>query len=191
MEGAQVHPSAVCDEGCSIGQGTRVWHFSHVMAGARIGRDCVIGQNCFIADGVTIGDRVRIQNNVSVYQGVILEDEVFCGPSVVFSNVVRPRAAYPSKPNYEVTRVRKGATLGANATIVAGAVLGEHCFVAAGAVVRSNVAAFELVAGVPARHLGWVSVRGESLTFDSRGAARCPIGGDRYLLRDGELIQVD
>jgi UDP-2-acetamido-3-amino-2,3-dideoxy-glucuronate N-acetyltransferase len=160
------------------------------MAGATIGRDCSIGQGCFVGDGVTIGDRVRIQNNVSVYTGVTLDEEVFCGPGVVFTNVHHPRSAYPVKPNYTKTWVERGASLGANCTIVAGVRLGRFCFVGAGAVVTRDVAPFALVVGVPAKQVGWVSARAERLAFDSSGRARCPAGGELYLLRAGEVTQL-
>jgi UDP-2-acetamido-3-amino-2,3-dideoxy-glucuronate N-acetyltransferase len=186
-----IHSSAICDEGCVVGAGTRIWHFCHIMAGARIGRACSLGQNCFVASGVQIGDGVRLQNNVSVYEGVTLADDVFCGPGVVFTNVEHPRSAFPSKPNFSKTSVGRGATLGANCTIVAGITLGEYCFVGAGAVVTADVAPFALVLGVPARWVGWVSVRAHRLAFDEHGSARCPVGGERYLLRDGVVNLMD
>jgi UDP-2-acetamido-3-amino-2,3-dideoxy-glucuronate N-acetyltransferase len=177
---AVIHPSAVIDLPVSIGARTRIWHFCHVMSGARIGEDCVIGQNCFVAATAVIGNRVKIQNNVSIYDGVILEDEVFCGPSMVFTNVDNPRSAVSRKHEYQQTRARRGATVGANATITPGLTLGEHCFVAAGAVVRSDVRAHELVAGVPAVHKGWMSRHGDRLHFDDHGIALCPTTGERY-----------
>jgi UDP-2-acetamido-3-amino-2,3-dideoxy-glucuronate N-acetyltransferase len=180
-----IHPSAVCDPGCQIGEGTRIWHFSHVMTGAQIGRDCSIGQGCFVAGGAILGDRVRLQNHVSVFDGVCLEDDVFCGPSVVFTNVVHPRAEFPVKPNFERTLVARGVTLGANSTILCGVQLGTYSFVAAGAVVTRDVAPYVLVVGVPAQPVGWVSKRAQRLSFDEQGVAYCPMGGDAYVLAEG------
>jgi len=153
------HPSAVVDDGARIGSGSKVWHFAHVMAGAVLGRDCVIGQGCYIGN-VTIGNNVRIQNNVSVYDGVTLEDDVFCGPSCVFTNVVNPRAAVSRKHEYQPTLVKRGASIGANATIVCGATIGEYAFIAAGAVVRGDVEPHALMAGVPAVRIGWMDEHG-------------------------------
>lgn len=181
---AQVHASAIVDDGAEIGDGSRVWHFSHVCAGARIGTDCSIGQNVYVAPTAVIGDRCRVQNNVSLYDGVILEDDVFCGPSVVFTNVINPRSAVTRKSEYRPSVVRRGATIGANATIVCGNEIGEHAFIAAGSVVTHPVPAFALVAGVPARRIGWMSKNGERLEFDLDGIATCPATGERYL-RDG------
>lgn len=175
-----IHPTAVVEPDARIGSGTRIWHFCHVMAGARIGSGCSFGQNCYIAGGVTVGDRVKVQNNVSLYDGVVIGDEVFIGPSAVFTNVTRPRAAVSRRDRYEQTRVERGATIGANATILPGVVLGAYCFVAAGAVVRNDVEPHALVAGVPARRVGWVSRHGERLEFDAAGSARCPATGEEY-----------
>lgn len=149
------HATAVVDQPAQIGDGTRIWHFCHVMAGARIGQRCVLGQNCFVGN-VTLGDNVHVQNNVSIYDGVVIEDHVFCGPSMVFTNVVNPRSEVNRKAEYRETRVRRGASIGANATIICGATIGEYAFVAAGAVVRGDVPAHALVAGVPARRIGWM-----------------------------------
>ena len=182
-----VHPSAIVDDGAQIGDGTHVWHFSHICAGARIGAGCSLGQNVFVGNDVLIGRGVKIQNNVSVYDAVTLEDEVFCGPSVVFTNVHNPRAAVPRKSEYRRTLVRRGATLGANATIVCGVTVGEYAFIGAGAVVTKNVPAHALMAGVPARRIGWMSRHGERLVFDAAGDARCPATGERYRL-DGERV---
>ena len=187
----QVHPSAIVDAGATLGEGTRVWHFAHVCAGARIGRDCSLGQGVYVGNDVRIGDRVRIQNHVSVYDAVTLEDEVFCGPSVVFTNVHNPRSAVPRKDQYRPTLVRRGATLGANCTLVCGITIGCHAFVGAGAVVSRDVADFELVVGVPARHLGWVSRHGERLTFDSNAEGTCTATGERYRLLNGVCVGVD
>ncbi len=182
---AEVHPTAMVDGPVRIGARTRVWHFVHVMSGATIGDDCVIGQGCFVAGSARVGARVRIQNGVSVYDGVILEDDVFCGPGVVFTNVKNPRAHVSRKAEYRTTVVRRGATLGANATILPGVVVGEHAFVGAGAVVTGDVASFELVVGNPARAIGHVSRRGDRLEFDAAGTARCPATDELYV-RDAE-----
>lgn len=176
-DGAFVHASACVDEPCEIGAGTRIWHFCHVMAGSRIGRDCILGQNVMVGHGVVIGDRCKVQNNVSVYEGVELEDDVFCGPSCVFTNVLNPRAEVDRKAEFRRTRVCRGATIGANATVVCGHTVGEYAFVAAGAVVTSAVPAFALMVGVPARRLGWVSHAGERLGPD----LVCPRTGRRYV----------
>ena len=179
------HPTAIVDQGAVIGAGTRVWHWTHVSGGATIGAGCSLGQNVFVADGVVIGDNCRIQNNVSLYDGVRLEDDVFCGPSMVFTNVVNPRSAVSRKSEYKPTLVRRGATLGANCTIVCGASIGEHAFIAAGAVVRGDVPAYALVVGVPARRMGWMSRHGGRLEFNRDGDGACPATGDRYRLEQG------
>lgn len=188
-----IHPSAIVDEGAQIGEASRIWHFSHVCAGARIGRDCSLGQNVFVGNRVVIGNRVKIQNNVSVYDNVVLEDEVFCGPSMVFTNVYNPRAAVSRKTEYRDTVARRGATLGANCTIVCGVTIGEHAFVAAGAVINRDVAPYALMAGVPARHIGWMSRHGErlNLPLEGEGMATCPATRMRYQLHQGALHLLD
>lgn len=184
-----IHPSAIVDEGAQIGDGSRVWHFVHVSAGARIGNGVSLGQNVFVGNKVVIGDRCKIQNNVSVYDNVTLEEGVFCGPSMVFTNVHNPRALIERKNEYRNTLVKKGATLGANCTIVCGTTIGEYAFVGAGAVVTKDVPAYALVVGVPARHVGWMSEHGEQLALPLQGMAEatCPHTGARYVL-DGQKI---
>ncbi len=181
---SQVHPTAIVDEGATIGAGTRVWHWVHVCGGAVIGRDCVLGQNVFVGNRVNIGRNVRIQNNVSVYDNVTLEDDVFCGPSMVFTNVYNPRAAVSRKNDYRDTLVCRGATLGANSTIVCGVTIGEYAFIGAGAVVNRDVLPFALVIGVPARQVGWMSRHGERLALPLTGDAKavCPATGEQYRL---------
>jgi UDP-2-acetamido-3-amino-2,3-dideoxy-glucuronate N-acetyltransferase len=183
----QVHPSAIVDPGAQIGAGTRVWHWVHVCSGAVIGNDCSLGQNVFVGNRVRIGNNVKIQNNVSVYDNVTLEDDVFCGPSAVFTNVYNPRSAVSRKHEYRDTLVRKGATLGANCTIICGVCIAEYAFIAAGAVVNRDVAAYALMAGVPARQIGWMSRHGERLALDLKrdGEARCPATGESYRVRAG------
>jgi UDP-2-acetamido-3-amino-2,3-dideoxy-glucuronate N-acetyltransferase len=186
-----IHPSACLDEPVSIGPGTRIWHFCHVMRGARIGRACVLGQNVFVASEVTIGDRVRIQNNVSVYSGVELESDVFCGPSCVFTNVSHPRAEFSQKGQYERTLVRRGATIGANATVVCGVTIGRHAFVGAGAVVTRDVPDYVLVTGVPAERTGYVGRHGKPLERTPDGLWLCPASGFRYQESAGVLRCLD
>jgi UDP-2-acetamido-3-amino-2,3-dideoxy-glucuronate N-acetyltransferase len=183
----QVHPSAIVDAGAQLGDGTRVWHFVHVSAGARIGSGCSLGQGVYVGNDVAIGSNVKIQNNVSVYDAVTLEDDVFCGPSMVFTNVLNPRSAVVRKHEYRRTLVRRGATLGANCTIVCGTTIGRHAFVGAGAVVTHDVPDFALVAGVPARQIGWMSRHGERLELPlaGEGDAVCPATGEPYVLRAG------
>ena len=179
-----IHPSAIVDDGAQIGDGSRVWHFAHICGGARIGKGCSFGQNVFVGNDVTIGNNVKVQNNVSVYDAVHIDDDVFCGPSMVFTNVYNPRSAVTRKDEYRVTRVKKGATLGANSTIVCGVTVGEYAFVAAGAVINRDVRPYALMAGVPARQIGWMSQHGERLDLPLEGEAsvRCPITGKSYRL---------
>ena len=187
MPDPAVHGTAIVDTGARIGAGTRIWHWTHVCAGARIGERCSLGQNVYVGNDVTIGDNVRIQNNVSVYDAVSIEDDVFCGPSMVFTNVYNPRAAVSRKHDYRRTLIRRGATLGANCTIVCGITIGEYAFIGAGAVVNRDVPDFALMLGVPARQTGWMSRFGERLEFPLAGDAQtiCPHTGERYLLRNG------
>lgn len=180
-----VHESAIVDAGAQIGAGSRVWHWTHVCGGAQIGDNCSLGQNVFVANKVKIGDRVKIQNNVSVYDNVTLEDGVFCGPSMVFTNVYNPRAEVERKSEYRDTLVRRGATLGANCTIVCGVTIGEYAFVGAGAVINRDVQPFALMVGVPARRVGWVSHAGERLGDD----LVCPREGRRYRLTGADLLE--
>ena len=181
---ARVHATAVVDPGAAVGAGTRVWHFSHLMAGARVGPDCSLGQNVFVGAGVVVGRGCKIQNNVSLYEGVTLEDEVFCGPSMVFTNVVNPRSAIPRRSEFRTTLVRRGATLGANCTILCGHTVGRHAFVGAGAVVTKDVPDHALVVGVPARRAGWMCACGVRLPErKSRGARACSACGASW--RDG------
>lgn len=184
-----VHPSAIVDDGAVIGSDTRIWHWVHVCASAAIGSGCSIGQGVFVGPKVRVGDRVKVQNNVSIYEGVTLEDEVFCGPSMVFTNVMNPRAAVERKNEFRPTLVRKGATLGANCTIVCGVTIGEYAFIGAGTVVTRDVPAHALVTGVPARHSGWFSRFGERipLPLSGQGHWLCPHTGDQYRLEAGTL----
>ena len=188
-----IHPTAIVDEGAQLGDGCRVWHWVHISGGARIGRGCSFGQGVYVGNDVVIGDNVKIQNNVSVYDAVTLEDDVFCGPSMVFTNVHNPRAAVVRKNEYRRTLVRRGATLGANSTIVCGTTVGMHAFVGAGAVVSRDVPAFALVVGVPAQRIGWMSRHGERLALPATGDgdAACPATGERYRLAGDVLTLID
>jgi UDP-2-acetamido-3-amino-2,3-dideoxy-glucuronate N-acetyltransferase len=182
-----IHPAAIVDEGAQIGDGSRVWHWVHISGGAHIGRDCSFGQNVFVGNKVVIGNNCKIQNNVSVYDNVTLEDDVFCGPSMVFTNVYNPRSAVSRKDEYRSTLVKRGVTLGANSTVVCGTTLGEYAFVAAGAVINRNVKPYALMAGVPAKQIGWMSRFGERLDLPLVGNAEtlCPHTGNKYVLNDG------
>ena len=181
------HETAVIDNDCKIGANTKIWHFSHIMSGATIGKECNIGQNVVISPDVVLGDRCKVQNNVSIYTGVVCEDEVFLGPSMVFTNIINPRSAIIRKDQYAKTIVRKGASIGANATIVCGFEIGEYAFIGAGAVVTKEVYPFELVVGNPAKHIGWMSVHGHRLNFNDKGIAVCPEGKDSYQLVDNKV----
>jgi UDP-2-acetamido-3-amino-2,3-dideoxy-glucuronate N-acetyltransferase len=188
-----IHPSAIVDEGAQIGAGTRVWHFVHVCSGAKIGKGVSLGQNVFVGNQVTIGDRCKVQNNVSVYDNVTLEEGVFCGPSMVFTNVHNPRALIERKNEYRNTLVKKGATLGANCTVVCGVTIGEYAFVGAGAVVNKDVKPYALMVGVPARQVGWMSQFGEQipLPLQGQGTATCPHTGANYSLQGDTLTRED
>jgi len=184
------HESAIIDPGCVIGKGTKIWHFSHIMPGCRIGENCNIGQNVVVSTDVVLGNNVKVQNNVSIYTGVICEDEVFLGPSMVFTNVVNPRSRINRRGQYAATYVRRGATIGANATIVCGITLGEYCFIGAGAVVTRDVAPYALVVGNPARQSGWMSEFGHKLLFDANGMATCPESKEKYILSKGAVKKI-
>lgn len=189
--GFYAHPTAVIDEGCKIGSGTRIWHFSHIMPGCIIGEGCNIGQNVVVSPDVTLGRNVKVQNNVSIYTGVICEDDVFLGPSMVFTNVINPRSAVNRKNEYARTFVRKGATIGANATIVCGIEIGEFSFIGAGAVVTKSIPSYALVMGNPARQTGWMSENGHKLHFDQDGIAVCPESQVKYQLENGKVKKLE
>ncbi len=185
MDSISIHPTAVIDEGCTIGAGTFIWHFTHIMSGCVIGEGCNIGQNVVISPQVVLGKNVKVQNNVSIYTGVTCADDVFLGPSMVFTNVTNPRSAIIRRGQYEKTHVGKGASIGANATIVCGNDIGEYAFIGAGAVVTKRVPPYALVVGNPARQLGWISEYGHRLVFDAQGRATCPESGAGYELKQG------
>lgn len=184
------HDTAVIDEGCEIGENTKIWHFSHIMPRCIIGKNCNIGQNVVVSPDVVLGNNVKVQNNVSIYSGVICEDDVFLGPSMVFTNVTNPRSAVNRRDQYSRTVVRKGATIGANATIVCGNDIGEYAFIGAGSVVTKTVDAYALVVGNPARQKGWMSEYGHRLSFDEKGKAQCPESKDWYELKDQKVQKI-
>ncbi|HEY1045198.1 MAG TPA: acyltransferase [Bacteroidia bacterium] len=184
------HPSSIIDEGCNIGTGTKIWHFSHIMSACNIGKLCNIGQNVVVSPGVTLGDNVKIQNNVSVYTGVICEDDVFLGPSMVFTNVINPRSAVNRKDQYMTTRVCKGASIGANATVVCGNNIGKYAMIGAGSVITKDVPDYALVYGNPSKQAGWVSEYGHKLEFDSKGFAVCPETQQEYQLKEGKVNRI-
>jgi UDP-2-acetamido-3-amino-2,3-dideoxy-glucuronate N-acetyltransferase len=184
------HETAVIDDGCKIGKGTKIWHFSHIMTGSEIGENCNIGQNVVISPGVKLGNNVKVQNNVSIYTGVTCEDDVFLGPSMVFTNVINPRSAIVRKNNYYTTIVEKGSSIGANSTIICGNKIGTYSFIGAGAVVTKDVKPYALVVGNPARQNGWMSEYGHKLNFDTSGLASCPESGERYKIEDGKVSKI-
>ncbi len=183
----QAHETAVIDEGCQIGDGTKIWHFSHIMPDCKLGEKCNIGQNVVISPDVVLGNNVKVQNNVSIYSGVTCEDDVFLGPSMVFTNVINPRSAVNRRGQYSTTVVKKGASIGANATIVCGNDIGQYAFIGAGAVVTKEVLPYALVVGNPAKQIGWISEFGHRLSFDESGKATCPESGEAYRY-DGEKV---
>ena len=184
------HESAIIDQGAIIGQGSKIWHFCHVMGKSKMGENCNLGQNVFVADDVELGNNVKVQNNVSNYSGVICEDDVFLGPSMVFTNIKNPRSAVVRKGEYARTRVKKGASIGANATIVCGNDIGSYAFIAAGAVVTSSVADYALMIGCPAKQSGWMSEYGHRLDFDANGKAVCPESKEKYVLKDNIVKKI-
>ena len=183
------HETAVIDDNCKIGKGTRIWHFSHIMSNCEIGENCNLGQNVVVSPEVILGTNVKVQNNVSIYTGVICEDNVFLGPSMVFTNVINPRSAVIRKDQYLHTRVKEGASIGANATIICGITIGQFAFVGAGAVVHKSIKPYSLVVGNPGRHIGWMSEQGHRLHFNEEGTAVCPESGETYLLKDKNVMK--
>lgn len=186
-----IHPSAIVDQGAQIGEGTKIWHFCHIMPGAVIGRKCSLGQNVFVANDAIIGNRVKVQNNVSVYKGVTVQDDVFLGPSMVFTNVINPRSMVERKDEFMPTLVKKGATIGANATILCGVTIGEYAFIGAGAVITKDVQPYAIMVGNPGERMGWMSRHGKKLDFNRKGLAKCSIGGLTYTIEDGKVRVVD
>ncbi len=184
------HGTAVIDDGCKIGKGTKIWHFSHIMNGSEIGENCNIGQNVVVSPGVRLGKNVKVQNNVSIYTGVLCDDDVFLGPSMVFTNILNPRSEIIRKDSYQTTVVEKGASIGANSTIICGIIIGRYAFIGAGAVVTKDVKPYALVVGNPARQAGWMSEFGHKLIFDNKGFAVCPESGDRYRLENGLVSKI-
>lgn len=185
-----IDETAIVDEGCEVGSGTRIWHFSHLITGCRIGENCSLGQNVMVGRDVIVGNNVKVQNNVSIYEAVVVEDDVFIGPSAVFTNVINPRAAVSRKHKYRPTILRKGSTIGANATILCGIEIGAYAFVGAGAVVTSSVKPYSLVIGNPARHEGWMSESGHRLRFRPDGIAVCPEFGSEYVFSEGRIVKI-
>src|SRR4030095_121569 len=185
------HPTAVIDEGCQIGEGVKIWHFSHLMIGCKIGDGCNLGQNVFVGKNVVLGRNVKVQNNVSIYEGVICEDDVFIGPSAVFTNVINPRSAINRKKEYRQTLVGKGATVGANATIIGGSEIGEYAFIGAGAVITKSVLAYALIVGNPGKQIGWMSEHGHRLNFDNQRTASCDQSGEKYILQNNRVKKID
>jgi len=185
------HETAVIDEGCQIGEGTKIWHFCHIMPNCVIGKNCNIGQNVVVSPEVVLGNNVKVQNNVSIYTGVTCDDDVFLGPSMVFTNVTNPRSAVNRKDQYSKTHVGKGATIGANATVVCGHNIGQYAFIGAGAVITKEVPPYALVVGNPGKHIGWMSEYGQKLIFDQDGFAICPESEDSYTLKNGQVYKVD
>lgn len=190
MENFYAHETALVDDGCIIGDGTKIWHFSHIMSNCTIGQKCNIGQNVVVSPGVTLGNNVKVQNNISIYTGVVCDDDVFLGPSMVFTNVINPRSAINRRDQYAKTHVGKGASIGANATIVCGHDIGAFAFIGAGAVVTKNVPAYALVLGNPARQLGWVGEYGHRLTFNDQGIAVCPESEQEYKLESNTVSRI-
>ena len=190
MENFYAHETVLVDEGCTIGEGTKIWHFSHIMSNCTIGQTCNIGQNVVVSPGVILGNNVKVQNNISIYTGVTCDDDVFLGPSMVFTNVINPRSAINRRDQYTKTHVGKGASIGANATVVCGHDIGDYAFIGAGAVVTKNVPAFALVVGNPARQLGWVGEYGHRLTFNEMGIAVCPESQQEYKLENNSVIRI-
>ena len=184
------HETALIDDGCQIGEGTKIWHFSHIMPNCKIGKNCNIGQNVVVSPEVVLGDKVKVQNNVSIYTGVICEDDVFLGPSMVFTNITNPRSAVIRKDKYETTLVKKGASIGANATIVCGNTIGEYAFIGAGTVITKDVKSYALVVGNPGRQIGWMSEYGHKLDFNEKGEAFCPESKEKYILKDNEVQKI-
>jgi UDP-2-acetamido-3-amino-2,3-dideoxy-glucuronate N-acetyltransferase len=190
MENYFAHETAIIDKGCKIGNGTKIWHFSHIMPNSTIGENCNIGQNVVISPDVVLGKNVKVQNNVSIYSGVICEDDVFLGPSMVFTNVINPRSAIVRRGEYSKTLVKKGASIGANATIVCGNNIGEYAFIGAGAVVTKQVLPYALVVGNPSKQIGWISEFGHRLEFDEKGMAICSESGEKYQLKDNKIEKI-
>jgi UDP-2-acetamido-3-amino-2,3-dideoxy-glucuronate N-acetyltransferase len=186
----KAHETAVIDDGCIIGKGTSIWHFSHIMSGCRIGENCNLGQNVVVSPDVVLGNNVKVQNNVSIYTGVICEDDVFLGPSMVFTNVTNPRSAVNRRGQYSATLVKKGATIGANATVVCGHNIGEYALIGAGSVITKDIPPYALVVGNPSRQIGWVSEYGHRLNFDNEGIALCPESNQKYKLSDGKVSRI-